>query len=131
MNASISYSIYRCYLSIQLYILYPYTHYLYPADIDLIEVNEAFAGQYLAVEKELGLDRGKVNLNGGAIAMGKYCHSVLLQYMMYDVYYVTVSGWCMTNIYCICVCFFTCLIYLSLSCIHHIGHPLGASGARM
>jgi acetyl-CoA acetyltransferase family protein len=39
-------------------------------DIDLIEVNEAFAGQYLAVEKELGLDRDKVNVNGGAIALG-------------------------------------------------------------
>jgi acetyl-CoA acetyltransferase family protein len=38
--------------------------------IDLIEVNEAFAAQYLAVEKELGLDRGKVNVNGGAIALG-------------------------------------------------------------
>ena len=39
-------------------------------DIDLIEVNEAFAAQYLAVEKELGLDRDKVNVNGGAIALG-------------------------------------------------------------
>ncbi len=39
-------------------------------DIDLIEVNEAFAGQYLAVEKELGLDRDKTNVNGGAIALG-------------------------------------------------------------
>jgi acetyl-CoA acetyltransferase family protein len=38
--------------------------------IDLIEVNEAFAAQYLAVEKELGLDRYKVNVNGGAIALG-------------------------------------------------------------
>src|SRR6266496_220149 len=38
--------------------------------IDLIEVNEAFAAQYLAVEKELGLDRQKVNVNGGAIALG-------------------------------------------------------------
>jgi acetyl-CoA acetyltransferase family protein len=38
--------------------------------IDLIEVNEAFAGQYLAVEKELGLDREKTNVNGGAIALG-------------------------------------------------------------
>ncbi|HMD36966.1 MAG TPA: acetyl-CoA C-acetyltransferase [Vicinamibacterales bacterium] len=38
--------------------------------IDLIEVNEAFAGQYLAVEKDLGLDRSKVNVNGGAIALG-------------------------------------------------------------
>ena len=37
--------------------------------IDLIEVNEAFAAQYLAVEKELGLDREKVNVNGGAIAL--------------------------------------------------------------
>lgn len=39
-------------------------------DIDLIEVNEAFAAQYLAVEKELGLDRSKTNVNGGAIALG-------------------------------------------------------------
>jgi acetyl-CoA acetyltransferase family protein len=39
-------------------------------DIDLLEVNEAFAGQYLAVEKELGLDRDRVNVNGGAIALG-------------------------------------------------------------
>jgi acetyl-CoA acetyltransferase family protein len=38
--------------------------------IDLVEVNEAFAGQYLAVEKELGLDRDKTNVNGGAIALG-------------------------------------------------------------
>jgi len=40
------------------------------ADVDLIEVNEAFAGQYLAVEQELGLDRDRVNVNGGAIALG-------------------------------------------------------------
>jgi acetyl-CoA acetyltransferase family protein len=39
-------------------------------EMDLIEVNEAFAGQYLAVEKELGLDRSRVNVNGGAIALG-------------------------------------------------------------
>ena len=39
-------------------------------DIDLIEVNEAFAAQYLAVEKDLGLDRDRVNVNGGAIALG-------------------------------------------------------------
>ncbi len=38
--------------------------------IDLIEVNEAFAAQYLAVEKELALDREKTNVNGGAIALG-------------------------------------------------------------
>ncbi len=39
-------------------------------DLDLLEVNEAFAAQYLAVERELGLDREKVNVNGGAIALG-------------------------------------------------------------
>lgn len=39
-------------------------------DMDLIEVNEAFAAQYLAVETELGLDRNKTNVNGGAIALG-------------------------------------------------------------
>ncbi len=38
--------------------------------IDLIDVNEAFAAQYLAVEQELGLDRNKTNVNGGAIALG-------------------------------------------------------------
>jgi acetyl-CoA acetyltransferase family protein len=38
--------------------------------IDLFEINEAFAGQYLAVEKELGLDRSRVNVNGGSIALG-------------------------------------------------------------
>ena len=39
-------------------------------DVDIIEVNEAFAGQYLAVERELRLDRERVNVNGGAIALG-------------------------------------------------------------
>jgi acetyl-CoA acyltransferase 2 len=38
--------------------------------IDRVEVNEAFAAQYLAVEKELGLSRDKTNVNGGAIALG-------------------------------------------------------------
>jgi acetyl-CoA acyltransferase 2 len=38
--------------------------------LDLVEVNEAFAGQVLAVAKELGLDREKLNVNGGAIALG-------------------------------------------------------------
>jgi acetyl-CoA acetyltransferase family protein len=38
--------------------------------MDLVEVNEAFAAQYLAVEQELGLDREKTNVNGGAIALG-------------------------------------------------------------
>lgn len=39
-------------------------------DIDLVELNEAFASQSLACIRELGLDAGKVNVNGGAIAMG-------------------------------------------------------------
>jgi len=39
-------------------------------EIDRVEVNEAFASQYLAVEKALGLDRSKTNVNGGAIALG-------------------------------------------------------------
>jgi acetyl-CoA acetyltransferase family protein len=39
-------------------------------DIDLLEINEAFAAQYLAVEKELGLERERVNVNGGAVALG-------------------------------------------------------------
>lgn len=38
--------------------------------LDLVEVNEAFAAQYIAVEKELGLDREKTNVNGGALALG-------------------------------------------------------------
>ncbi len=38
--------------------------------MDLIEVNEAFAAQYLAVERELGLDRERTNLEGGAVALG-------------------------------------------------------------
>ena len=38
--------------------------------LDRVEVNEAFAAQYLAVEKELGLDRDKTNVNGGAISLG-------------------------------------------------------------
>jgi acetyl-CoA acyltransferase len=40
------------------------------ADIDLIELNEAFAAQGLAIVKELGLDSEKINVNGGAIALG-------------------------------------------------------------
>jgi acetyl-CoA C-acetyltransferase len=45
-------------------------HNLALADIDLFEINEAFAAQYLACEKLLGLDRSKVNVNGGAVALG-------------------------------------------------------------
>jgi acetyl-CoA acetyltransferase family protein len=40
------------------------------SEVDLVEVNEAFAAQYLAVERALELDRSKVNVNGGAIALG-------------------------------------------------------------
>jgi len=43
---------------------------LAPADYDLVEINEAFAAQVLADGRELGLDWSKVNVNGGAIAMG-------------------------------------------------------------
>lgn len=39
-------------------------------DIDLIEINEAFASQVLAVQRELSIDRSKLNVNGGAIALG-------------------------------------------------------------
>ncbi|MGQ0422783.1 acetyl-CoA C-acyltransferase, partial [Bacillus sp. HC-Mk] len=37
---------------------------------NLLEINEAFAAQYLAVEKELGLDREKVNVNGSGVGLG-------------------------------------------------------------
>src|SRR2546421_5223981 len=40
------------------------------SDLDRVEVNEAFSSQYLAVEKDLGLDRDKTNVNGGAISIG-------------------------------------------------------------
>jgi acetyl-CoA acetyltransferase family protein len=40
------------------------------SDMDRVEVNEAFSPQYLAVEKELGLERDKTNVNGGAISIG-------------------------------------------------------------
>ncbi|MCB0954055.1 MAG: steroid 3-ketoacyl-CoA thiolase, partial [Microthrixaceae bacterium] len=39
-------------------------------DIDLVEINEAFASVVMAWEKELGVDHAKVNVNGGAIALG-------------------------------------------------------------
>jgi acetyl-CoA acetyltransferase len=38
--------------------------------MDLVEINEAFAAQYLAVEQELGLDRDRTNVDGGAVALG-------------------------------------------------------------
>jgi acetyl-CoA C-acetyltransferase len=45
-------------------------HHLRPEDFDLIELNEAFAAQVLACDRELHLDREKLNVNGGAIALG-------------------------------------------------------------
>jgi len=45
-------------------------HQLKLADFDLIELNEAFAAQVLACDRELHMDRGKLNVNGGAIALG-------------------------------------------------------------
>ena len=39
-------------------------------DVDLFEINEAFASQSIAVIRELGIDQNKVNVNGGAIALG-------------------------------------------------------------
>ena len=41
-----------------------------PSDLDLMEINEAFAAQACAVNKEMGWDTGKINVNGGAIALG-------------------------------------------------------------
>ena len=41
-----------------------------PADLDLMEINEAFAAQACAVNKEMGWDTSKININGGAIALG-------------------------------------------------------------
>ena len=41
-----------------------------PADLDLLEINEAFAAQACAVNNEMGWDTSKVNVNGGAIAIG-------------------------------------------------------------
>jgi acetyl-CoA C-acetyltransferase len=41
-----------------------------PDDLDLMEINEAFAAQALAVNKEMGWDTSKINVNGGAIAIG-------------------------------------------------------------
>ena len=43
---------------------------LQPADIDLVELNEAFASQVLASMRELGFDHDRLNVNGGAIALG-------------------------------------------------------------
>ena len=54
--------------------------------MELIEVNEAFAAQYLAVEKKLGLKRDIVNVNGGAIALGHPlgCTGAKLSVQLFD-----------------------------------------------
>jgi len=56
------------------------------ADIDLIELNEAFACQSLAVARELGLDMDKLNVNGGAIALGHPlgCSGAKLSIQLFD-----------------------------------------------
>lgn len=41
-----------------------------PKEIDLLEINEAFAAQAVAVNRDMGWDKSKVNVNGGAIAIG-------------------------------------------------------------
>jgi acetyl-CoA C-acetyltransferase len=41
-----------------------------PQDLDLMEINEAFAAQAIAVNKQMGWDTSKINVNGGAIALG-------------------------------------------------------------
>ncbi len=56
------------------------------ADIDLIELNEAFASQSLAVVRELGIDPEKLNVNGGAIALGHPlgCSGAKLSIQLFD-----------------------------------------------
>jgi acetyl-CoA C-acetyltransferase len=57
------------------------------SDIDLIELNEAFAAQSLAVIKELNLDIDKVNVNGGAISLGHptgATGSILITKLIYE-----------------------------------------------
>ena len=53
------------------------------SDVDVVEVNEAFAAQFLSVQKELGLDMNKTNVNGGAIALG---HRMLNYSLLYIVF---------------------------------------------
>ncbi len=56
-------------------------------DMDRVEVNEAFAAQYLVVEKELGLDRARTNLNGGGISIGHPLAATgarLVTHLLYD-----------------------------------------------
>lgn len=62
------------------------------SDIDVFEVNEAFAPQYLAVEKELGLPREKTNVNGGAIALGHPLGASGARITAHLVYELTRSG---------------------------------------
>ena len=52
-------------------------------DVDLFELNEAFASQSLAVVKSLGVDENKVNVNGGAIALGHPIGASGIQFTSY------------------------------------------------
>jgi len=62
-------------------------------DVDVIEVNEAFAAQFLAVQKELNLDLNKTNVNGGAIAIGHRKFSLKEEYpLTIDILALAASG---------------------------------------
>lgn len=61
-------------------------------DVDFFEVNEAFAAQYLAVEKELGLPRDRTNVNGGAIAVGHPLAASGTRIMNHLVYHLHQAG---------------------------------------
>ena len=71
-------------------------------DIDLFEVNEAFAAQYLGVEKELGLPRNRTNVNGGAIAMGHNIAATGLRITI-DLVYELKRQWLKTGIASACI----------------------------
>lgn len=60
--------------------------------IDLVEINEAFAAQYLAVERELGLDRDRTNVHGGAIAVGHPYAATGARLTMHLIYALRRSG---------------------------------------
>ncbi len=61
-------------------------------DMELVEVNEAFAAQYLAVEKELGLDRSITNVNGGGVSLGHPLAATGTRIMMHLLYELRRQG---------------------------------------
>ena len=61
-------------------------------DMELVEVNEAFAAQYLAVEKELGLDRDITNVNGGGVSLGHPLAATGTRIMMHLLYELRRQG---------------------------------------